>query len=56
MAWKAWSERAATLRAAAREAPDAVTQQSLLVLADDCEALAKETEPRGAEAAGRYAH
>jgi hypothetical protein len=36
-----WKEKAAALRVAAEHAADQVTQQSLLVLAQDCDALAE---------------
>jgi hypothetical protein len=40
-----WREKAAELRAAAERTADLVTQQSLLVLAEDCDAFAKEDAP-----------
>ena len=38
---KAWKEKAAALRAAAERTADRVTQESLLLLAEDCDALAE---------------
>jgi hypothetical protein len=49
-----WRERAATLRTAAGATADRVTRLSLLVLAEDCEALAQETEASSGDA--RDAH
>lgn len=40
-----WREKAAELRAAAERTADLVTQQSLLVLAEDCDAFAKADMP-----------
>jgi len=40
-----WREIAAVLRAAAERTADLVTQQSLLVLAADCDAFAEEDAP-----------
>jgi hypothetical protein len=43
----AWKEKAAALRAAAERTADLVTQESLLLLAEDCDAFAeKEDETR----------
>jgi hypothetical protein len=39
-----WKERAAALRAAAEHAADRVTQESLLLLAEDCDAFANEED------------
>jgi hypothetical protein len=39
-----WKERAAALRAAAEHAADPVTQESLLLLAEDCDAFAEEKD------------
>jgi hypothetical protein len=37
-----WRDKSATLRAAAEREPDAMARQTLLCLAEDCDALAEE--------------
>lgn len=39
-----WTEKATALRAAARREPDSVARQTLLLLAEDCETIAAESE------------
>jgi hypothetical protein len=55
MSAKAWIDKAAALRSAAATAVDDVTRQSLLVLAEDCEALARESDARAVTAPARTA-
>jgi hypothetical protein len=43
----AWKAQATTLRAAAAEKADPVARQTLLTLAEDCEAMAAETKMAG---------
>jgi hypothetical protein len=45
----AWREKAAALRAAAERTIDRVTQESLLLLADDCDAFAEEKDRSDAQ-------
>jgi hypothetical protein len=47
-----WREKAAELRAAAERTADLVTQQSLLLLAEDCDAFAKDAPARPGALAG----
>jgi hypothetical protein len=45
-----WREKATELRAAAERTADRVTQESLLLLAQDCDAFAEKEEPRPRDA------